>query len=98
MALIVPEMLPEKGRFKEQGGCCKSGCSIHLADRQSMEGESKHFLLHLHVASIVQCDTPSRLKANRRHIQKAAGSRARHAQWFEQSRARCTVQAGKLHD
>lgn len=73
-AVVAPEMLPGKGGFKEKGGHCKSGCSIHLANSQSVEGESKPSLLHLRAASIVQHDTLTRLKANTRHVQKAAGS------------------------
>lgn len=102
-AVIVSETLPGKGGFSEQGGCCKSGCPIHLADSQCMEGESKHFLLHLHAASIAQCDTASRLKANRRHVQKAAESRARHTRCSEQSQVHgagweaAVINAGDTH-
>lgn len=78
-------MVPGKGGFKEQGVHCKSGCSMHLAGSLSVKRGSKHFLLHLCAASLGQCDTPSRLKANRRHVQKAAGNKARHAWWSEQT-------------
>lgn len=39
--VIVPEMQPGEGGFKEQGCRCKTGCSMHLVYSQSMEGESK---------------------------------------------------------
>lgn len=57
--------------------------------------ENVTLLPDLSSASVVQQEEYIRLKANRRHIQKATGTRARLARWSVQSRAGYTVQAGK---